>query len=246
MRQSVPLTSRPRPGGVPEPREQPVRNARTVPPCRSSGVHSAERRRSAMRTFQSFAFPYRRSVSAGHTLETHCIDRSRKRRARDDYIAKSCPGRWRLARQIRLEALAASPDAFGSTLSEARRKDAQDWRNWLTVSGRGVTFAAAKSDTPSDICGVARAGPEDGDAGLFSLWVREDARGHGIGERLVGSAMAWARDHGHARLVLDVYIHNAAAGRLYRRIGFERIGQTGDADALEDRYAIAVGPSRNP
>ena len=156
------------------------------------------------------------------------------------------PEDWQVARRIRLEALAASPDAFGSTWSEARRMNAQDWRNWLTVSGRGATFAAAKSDSPSDICSVVRVGPEDGDAGLFSLWVREDARGHGIGERLIGAVMAWAHDHGHARLVLDVYIHNAAAARLYRRIGFERIGQTGSADALEDRYAIAVAQSRKP
>lgn len=156
------------------------------------------------------------------------------------------PEDWQVARQIRLEALAASPSAFGSTWSEAQGMDTQDWRNWLTVSGRGATFAAAKSDTASDICGVVRVGSEDGDAGLFSLWVREDARGHGIGGRLVGSAITWARDHGHARLVLDVYIHNAAAARLYRRIGMERIGQTGSADALEDRYAIAVAQSRKP
>lgn len=115
------------------------------------------------------------------------------------------PSDWRLTRQIRIEALAASPDAFGSTLSEARRMVAQDWRDWLTISGRGATFVAASKDNPLVICGVVRAGSENGDAGLFSLWVRKDARGHGIGERSVDSAMAWARDHACLVLLQDAY-----------------------------------------
>jgi ribosomal protein S18 acetylase RimI-like enzyme len=118
--------------------------------------------------------------------------------------------------------------------------NSRGWRDWLTMSGNDATIVAAPENHLLDVCGVVRVGPEDGDAAAFSLWVREDARGRRIGERLVGSAMKWAGDDAHDLLVLDVDVHDAAAIHLYRRMGFERIDQSWDGDIREDRYDVSI------
>ena len=85
---------------------------------------------------------------------------------------------------------------------------------------------------------VARAA-EEGDAevvGYLCLWliagevhidniaVDPARRRRGVGARLVGFAVAWARRHAARRLTLEVRASNHAAQALYRRFGFEVAG----------------------
>ncbi|KUN07111.1 acetyltransferase [Streptomyces yokosukanensis] len=73
---------------------------------------------------------------------------------------------------------------------------------------------------------------------LARLFVIKEARGRTLGERLVRTAMDYGLSH-NRRLVLDVMVKDAAAIRLYERLGWLRTGRTahhyGDghyADAL--------------
>ena len=61
-------------------------------------------------------------------------------------------------------------------------------------------------------------------AEMKRLWVEPHFRGHGLGRRLVGSAIDWARAHGCSAVVLDT-VNEAMpeAGRLYSSLGFEEI-----------------------
>jgi putative acetyltransferase len=56
------------------------------------------------------------------------------------------------------------------------------------------------------------------------LWVEPRFRGHGLGRRLVGSAIDWARAHECSAVVLDT-VNEAMpeAAELYRSLGFEEI-----------------------
>ena len=54
------------------------------------------------------------------------------------------------------------------------------------------------------------------DTFVGGLFVAPDMQGRGIGRRLIDQAMALRGD-----LELDVYVHNAAALRFYRRLGFQ-------------------------
>lgn len=111
-------------------------------------------------------------------------------------------------------------------------------------------IAARLADTlqrPLDIVGWERA---------FVLWVGDDVRGHldltggsiptelhrasialgierpwrraGWGERLMTTAIEWARAAGLAWLDLGVFCHNAPAHALYRKLGFVEVGVTVD------------------
>jgi putative acetyltransferase len=61
-------------------------------------------------------------------------------------------------------------------------------------------------------------------AEMKRLWVEPRFRGHGLGRRLVGSAIDWARAHACSAVVLDT-VNEAMpeAAQLYRSFGFEEI-----------------------
>jgi ribosomal protein S18 acetylase RimI-like enzyme len=61
-------------------------------------------------------------------------------------------------------------------------------------------------------------------AALTSLWVAPEARGQGIGDRLIETIAGWSRSSGYRRLVLWVADGNDRAERLYERNGFTRTG----------------------
>lgn len=63
-----------------------------------------------------------------------------------------------------------------------------------------------------------------GTAEVKRLYVRPGFRGQQLGEKLVTTLMARARQLGYARLILDAVPQTAVAQHLYRAMGFEEIG----------------------
>lgn len=61
--------------------------------------------------------------------------------------------------------------------------------------------------------------------GSLSIAVAADARGRGIGRRLMEEAIGWSTRAGIEKLVLSVYPHNEAAIALYRSFGFVEEGR---------------------
>lgn len=154
---------------------------------------------------------------------------------------------WETTRALRLAALADTPDAFATTLAAERDQPDVFWQDRLR-NPRAVTLIA-HLDGPVGLAVVAPWGSTE-DAGLYSVWVAPEARGHGVGQALVGAAIEVARERGHPRLRLEVGDHNEAAVRLYDRMGFERTGGTGTlppprTHLREHERALDLRP-RNP
>jgi len=61
--------------------------------------------------------------------------------------------------------------------------------------------------------------------GSLAIAVAADARGRGIGRRLMEAAIGWSTRAGIEKLVLSVYPHNEAAISLYRSFGFVEEGR---------------------
>lgn len=137
------------------------------------------------------------------------------------------PSHWPLYRDLRLQSLQDSPDAFGSTYgSEATRTD-EDWSARLQAaasSGQGRAFVALEGEAPCGLvwCKLAGAGP--GVAEIFQMWVDPACRGRGAGRALLRAALDWARRHDMQRVRLGVTIQDSPAMHLYTALGFKPIG----------------------
>ena len=141
------------------------------------------------------------------------------------------PDEWRAFREIRIRALADSPDAFGATLDDASSRTDAEWQDRADQSD-GAIFVV---DGPDGFVAMASGGPArnvPNTAALFGMWVDPSARRHGLGSALVEAVKAWAIAEGYPRLGLGVTTTNAPAIALYERLGFVDIG---------DRYPLREG-----
>jgi putative acetyltransferase len=82
-------------------------------------------------------------------------------------------------------------------------------------------FVLRDNGIPAGCGGIQLFGTEYGE--LKRMYVRPHFRGLGFGERLLNHLADHARAHGVGLLRLETGIHQAAAIRLYERMGFHRI-----------------------
>lgn len=101
---------------------------------------------------------------------------------------------------------------------------------WIAeLHGRIVGHVSISEPQPDDAAAymwtATPDGAHDAVAVLGRLFVVTEARRQATGEHLMRAAQHYARGH-DLRLVLDVMAKDAAAIKLYERLGWRRIGQT--------------------
>src|SRR5688500_386234 len=142
-------------------------------------------------------------------------------------VRRFAPDEWRIYRDLRLAALADSPDAFGSTYArESGRTDA-DWQQRLTTAAATLTelpLVALVNQTPVGLAWGRRDDLDPSVGHLFQVWVSPEHRGRGIARLLTNAVVAWAQQLGLRTLRLGVTASHPAALRLYRRAGFVDAG----------------------
>src|SRR5262249_10790528 len=105
---------------------------------------------------------------------------------------------WRRQRDVRLRALADTPDAFGALLADEQKFRDEDWIARLAKTDR-ATFLAVLDGRDA---GMIVIGPYDDDAGLYGMWVAPEARGKGVADALISTGIEWARTQGFQRIFL--------------------------------------------
>jgi ribosomal protein S18 acetylase RimI-like enzyme len=149
---------------------------------------------------------------------------------------------WRMYRDLRLRALADSPDAFGSTYEREAARAEEDWKDRLAAAveeREQMPVVALDGTTP---VGLAWGRVDEGDAAvahLFQVWVAPEHRARGVGRSLTDAVIAWARDLGVRTLRLGVTPSHPAALRLYRGVGFVDVGQP---EALRPGSSVTCQP----
>ena len=133
---------------------------------------------------------------------------------------------WERLRALRLRALREAPDAFGRTLAEEEPQPPEYWQARL-ADPAVAHFVVSREGADVGLVSGAPWRGRPGVMGLFSMWVAPEARGAGVGGRLVEAVVGWARASGYGRVVLEVADENAAAVRLYERHGFAPTGARG-------------------
>ena len=123
-----------------------------------------------------------------------------------------------------MSALADSPSAFGSTLSETVERPMTIWENMLRPEGN--PFFVYEID--GEVRGLAGGfvSDHDGELHLVSMWIDPIHRGRGISDALVSHVVDWARSRSASRLILECTEGNRHAEELYLRHGFRRTGMS--------------------
>ncbi|SHF59290.1 GNAT family N-acetyltransferase [Streptoalloteichus hindustanus] len=132
---------------------------------------------------------------------------------------------WPLWRDVRLAALGEAPHAFKSRLADWHSGGEARWRARFELPETHNIVALLDGRAVGMACGLLGDG---GVCELRSVWVGPEARGRGVGGRLIVAVETWARQSGATSLKLAVFPDNEPAVALYRRSGFVDTDELGD------------------
>lgn len=152
------------------------------------------------------------------------------------------PNEWRTYRDVRLQALLDSPNAFGSTYeAEAGRTDAM-WAARIaaaTSSGQDRVIFARNRENVCGLVWCKLSTDEPMVANVFQMWVDPASRGMGAGRALLNEAVDWAERVGARRICLGVTAAETPAMRLYLACGFRLAGEI---EPLRESSSLMVQP----
>lgn len=129
------------------------------------------------------------------------------------------PRTVRPATRADLESLLALEEATFDSDRISRRQ----WRRHLASSSARVLVCGAAGDVTAAVVVFFRRNTHH--ARLYSLAVRADQRGAGLGRLLLAAAESAARARGCHSMGLEVHTHNHAAISLYARFGYAPVAR---------------------
>ena len=156
------------------------------------------------------------------------------------HIRSLRPNETALFRQLRLQALAESPNAFGETLQQAQIQPDAYWEKLtasVTQPDRHVMFLAEQAE---QILGFAFGLLDRQDATIGhigGMWVNPAFRSSGVGSTLLAKLLDWAHQREFRALELWVTEGNEKAVDFYQRSGFV---YTGKRDLLPSNPSLQI------
>jgi ribosomal protein S18 acetylase RimI-like enzyme len=138
------------------------------------------------------------------------------------------PNQWQQYRQIRLEALQDSPQAFSTTFKEMVDKPELFWQERLANAADGKSSWLLFAKVEERIAGIIGAflAEDNGKAVIVSVYVTPEYRSKGVSNALLDAILGelWQNVTVHT-LELAVVKSQKAAISLYKRFGFKIIGE---------------------
>jgi phosphinothricin acetyltransferase len=126
---------------------------------------------------------------------------------------------------------------------ETKRRSAEDQQAWLEAIAGSYPAVVAQID--GEIIGWASAGPYRErecyrGIGEFSMYVRRDWRGRGVGDLLVAALVTEAERLGLWKLLSRIFTFNEASRALCRKHGFREVGVYEKHACLDGRWLDVV------
>jgi GNAT superfamily N-acetyltransferase len=149
---------------------------------------------------------------------------------------------WRAYRDVRLQALLDSPNAFGSTYEEEADRTDANWAARIaaaTSSGRDRVLFARVGESVCGLVWCKLSSAEPRAANVFQMWVDAASRGMGAGRALLEGAIDWAERVGARQINLGVTAAETPAMRLYLACGFR---PAGELEPLRESSGLLVQP----
>jgi GNAT superfamily N-acetyltransferase len=140
-------------------------------------------------------------------------------------IRPARPADWKALRELRLRALADTPDAFASTLEQEAALPDEAWQQWAQGGPASVDLIAWEGGTGIGMAAIFAVDDAPGRMHLVAMWVDPRHRRQGVARALVERAVRWAEDRQAREVILWVADHNTPARMLYEGVGFRPTGQ---------------------
>jgi ribosomal protein S18 acetylase RimI-like enzyme len=142
-------------------------------------------------------------------------------------------------RDLRFEALADLPMAFGEHLDRARAMGGEDFSEALA---RSAVWGAFDDERPVAMAGLQRRRGANLEhrADIVSVYVSPIARGTGAGRALLRGVIDYGRALGVELFELSVGDFNTAARKLYASLGFVEVGFLKNATKIAPDYTHEV------
>jgi RimJ/RimL family protein N-acetyltransferase len=134
-----------------------------------------------------------------------------------------------LLRALRLEALAAHPEAFAADYDRTEADPATVWAERINrneANQEGVICVAAAQGGLVGMAGLYRGHwpKTQHSASIWGVYVTAGWRRQGVAEALLAACLDWAREQGISVVKLGVVTTNMPAIRCYARCGFAVYG----------------------
>lgn len=115
-------------------------------------------------------------------------------------------------------------------------------RRLTEVARYPLLVATDAAGTVIGWAGLSNYRPRDCYAGIgeFSVYLDTDARGRGVGRRLLQALIDVAREHGYWKLLSRIFLFNTASRALCRSAGFREVGIYEKHGQLEGRWLDVV------
>jgi ribosomal protein S18 acetylase RimI-like enzyme len=171
---------------------------------------------------------------AGEDGRRRRIPTGREVAAREDgvHVVRLTPDDWESYAELRIGMLRDAPEAFWSRLEDVQGRTEEEWRrssDGRTLQARDPdgaplgTLTLLTSLTPPEL-GLQ---PGSADALVLAVYVVPAARGRGVVDLLLDTALEVARDGlGARRMLLQVNERNVVARRVYERHGYTLTGRS--------------------
>lgn len=152
---------------------------------------------------------------------------------------------WRAHRDLRLEMLAAAPDAFWTTLDQVRDRSEEQWR--ADAEGPVIRLHAEVDGQVAGGLGIDPVGYveemrlDERTVNIVAVYVRPAFRGGDVTRALFAGAARELAALGRDRLLLEVTDDNLPARRRYESLGFRPTGALHPDPRREDHREIEYG-----
>jgi dihydropteroate synthase len=132
---------------------------------------------------------------------------------------------WRLWRELRLRALADTPDDFGELLASAQQRTDDAWLASMAREPLRELWIAERDGIPVGMAVLKIRDDDTSRANLYAMWVAPEGRRCGAGRALVDAALRWARSRAALEVEVRVSEGNVPASVLYAATGFVDTGR---------------------
>jgi GNAT superfamily N-acetyltransferase len=121
---------------------------------------------------------------------------------------------WAVLRELRLWALADTPDAFASTLDQEATFPERVWRRRAEDGEGSVNFIAFEGGAGIGMAAIFAVASVPGRMHLVGMWVDPQHRRRGVAQALIKQTMCWDKERQAREVILWVADHNIPARRL--------------------------------